>query len=1639
MITNYFKRFILFIALLLTFAATAQIDYGEPCDAITPTFTLDLTGVPDSVWTTETQPDSLLNHPQGINREGLCCDQTTHTTPPDRCVEFWFTLDPGAVGIRFSILSGAEPRGALGYQINCDTEYPVDDVICLSGPGPHRLTFCKPGNNPNHYAIESIPGPTISPPFVVSDGCNGDIYTSGYDPSTITWTSLSGGVNDMDYVSCMLTGADDVTGCENLNVNYGLGAPDSITYQVSGWPIGSCSPDPVLQEVTVYFVNDKLVEILPQDPTICFGGTGVDLTANASGGRPPYSYLWSTGQTTQIITANLEGTYWVLVSDATSCPDAGDTVVVTAFLNPITADPGGPYTSCFNNPSIQLNGTVTGTTTGEWYGGQGTYIASTSTLDAFYIPNADELAAGTVTHCLRTTNNGSCPGDSACTIHTILPSPEATIEANTDCNALDEVELIGHIQNADGGIWTSDGDGTFTSTTDTITTYIASGNDIANGSVVVTLTTTGNGLCNESVATVTLNFADPATVDAGADIFDCSNVLTVGLTSTFTNSTGVVWTSINGSGNFSSIFDQNPDYTLNTADQLLDTISFVVTSTGGSNPACPAIDTVNLVLQEMPIISAGENEICATTTSVDFSGNVQNATGGTWSTLGDGTFSPVNSLNTTYTTGTSDIANGNVFLVIESTGNGFCPAALDTIELVIAPTPTADAGGDLDICYSAANVSLSGSVTLVSNGTWTAVNGTGPVISLPPTSANYILSSGDRTLDSLVFVFESDGTALCPGVIDTLLVYIEPEVALVPANNTVCSNQTPVSLDVTSTNATSHQWSTGGDGTFNPDVNTLDATYSPGGTDIINGTVTLTICNTDNVQCPQVCENLTLNITPEPDLNAGGDLEICRSETVVSLTGQLFNATDAVWGVLIGNGTFTSSNTPNTDYNLDPGDLLLDSIYLTYSLTNVAPCPEKADTILLALSDPPTYSLASTIVICPEDDSIPLSSALSNYESVQWSTSTGSTNFTPSRDSANTTFILGGTESAVSSFYIYLDGIALGGCGIIRDSIEVLKNNPLPSAIARDDTTVCPTVPSIPLYGTVNDALVSVWTSRGGGGFNPSDSITTVTSGLLPSIDYTPTTVDRILGYAGVELCVYPSLGCSPVCDSMYILFSEPFISVDAGPDDTVCVAGQPVDLNASVTGGGSVTWSTSGDGTFIPDNTSIDAQYIPSDNDILGGTVVFTVQTFSLCSPQFDSKAMRIVPTPEVDAGTDLSICLEGTSVAFSADFANAGGVLWSSTGTGNITPTTTDPTVYYEMTAADIASANVQVIVETTGNGDCPGDMDTVDVIVLPTPSIDLDDDVICEGADVTLTAEFGATYSYLWETLGGTDLPFVSNVATLTSLFLDTTVSVIVTDTSGCFDYDFSTISVIEPPMVEVGDQSACVGQTVVLNAQPTNVTDTTIGTYVWTHNLSPLSETTSSISVTDAGEYQVIFYTGSCNGGDTATVTLSLPPDNTVQTGLVFCAESDGDLTLDAGAGYLEYVWSTGDSTRTITVSTGGSFEVSVYSGDNCFDTDVIDVEESCPPIIVIPNGFTPNGDGDNEWFTIYNHNINTYDLRIYNRWGEVIFQSLDPNVFWDGTYRDEKMPIGTYPWTLIYSGFGVYDTKVEKHGKVSVVR
>jgi gliding motility-associated-like protein len=74
-------------------------------------------------------------------------------------------------------------------------------------------------------------------------------------------------------------------------------------------------------------------------------------------------------------------------------------------------------------------------------------------------------------------------------------------------------------------------------------------------------------------------------------------------------------------------------------------------------------------------------------------------------------------------------------------------------------------------------------------------------------------------------------------------------------------------------------------------------------------------------------------------------------------------------------------------------------------------------------------------------------------------------------------------------------------------------------------------------------------------------------------------------------------------------------------------------------------------------------------------------------------------------------------------------------------------------------------------------------------------------------------------------------------------------------------------------------------------------------------------------------------------------------------------------------------------------------------------------------LLIPTAFSPNGDGINDKFRVLNKDVVKFNLQIYNRWGEKVYETNDPLDGWDGTYKGTKQPLGVYTWMCDYTMFG----------------
>lgn len=285
------------------------------------------------------------------------------------------------------------------------------------------------------------------------------------------------------------------------------------------------------------------------------------------------------------------------------------------------------------------------------------------------------------------------------------------------------------------------------------------------------------------------------------------------------------------------------------------------------------------------------------------------------------------------------------------------------------------------------------------------------------------------------------------------------------------------------------------------------------------------------------------------------------------------------------------------------------------------------------------------------------------------------------------------------------------------------------------------------------------------------------------------------------------------------------------------------------------------------------------------------------------------------------------------------------------------------------------------------------------LPTPVIN---GVLftCGAGTTTISIDSASLYSnYLWS-----DLSTGSSVSTNSG-----TYTVTVRDPNGCIATSPSVTVVNANPIVTIlGSQSFCPGDSAILVA---NLNLPLGASYLWS-NL----DSTQSITVASAGTYSVaISYANGCSTADTVTIDLYSEPNanfSSSPSGSAFLGStvSFTDLSTILSGTITNWYWNFGDSLGSVSFlenpahvySENGVYNVmlAVQSNNGCWDT--IRFDYTIISEILVPNVFTPNGDGKNDLFEFKNLEFFPNSaLTVYNRWGKKIYTSEDYQNNWNG--------------------------------------
>lgn len=441
--------------------------------------------------------------------------------------------------------------------------------------------------------------------------------------------------------------------------------------------------------------------------------------------------------------------------------------------------------------------------------------------------------------------------------------------------------------------------------------------------------------------------------------------------------------------------------------------------------------------------------------------------------------------------------------------------------------------------------------------------------------------------------------------------------------------------------------------------------------------------------------------------------------------------------------------------------------------------------------------------------------------------------------------------------------------------------------------------------------------------------------------------------------------------------------------------------------------------------NTTAVISIVNKNSLVQGNDFALDDLFFAPVTVQYDSVVIK-VDKVKVTANADTMICPRNP-VQLSASGAN----------TYSWTPAATLSNANIANPVATPDTTTSYIVTATAASG-CTA-KDTVQITLFQKPSIGITPDtLVCRNSSTQLQASGGLTYK--WSPAAGLDNSDIPNPTAIT--FATSTYKVRVTDANSCFNEDSVTLSVLPyPQFAVIPEQVICNGSTAQLHA-------TGGDEYSWQPSTS-VSDPFSPEPFTkpeNSSEYQIHIRENTC-GFDTimiAHVTVRPIPQMIVEkSNDINCNTPTAKLSASGASNYL-WTPATGlDSPQSASpeaaIDTTTTYQVTGFNEYGCSSTQsiMVLVGKGGLPRFVVPNAFTPNNDGKNDCFGIKRWgNAKVRQFSVYNRYGQLIFQTGNPAQCWDGTFNGKPQDSGVYPYIIRAS---TLCGEVTRKGMVTLIR
>jgi gliding motility-associated-like protein len=429
------------------------------------------------------------------------------------------------------------------------------------------------------------------------------------------------------------------------------------------------------------------------------------------------------------------------------------------------------------------------------------------------------------------------------------------------------------------------------------------------------------------------------------------------------------------------------------------------------------------------------------------------------------------------------------------------------------------------------------------------------------------------------------------------------------------------------------------------------------------------------------------------------------------------------------------------------------------------------------------------------------------------------------------------------------------------------------------------------------------------------------------------------------------------------------------------------------------------------------------------------------------DSIEVTFTAAPTVNAGIDLFACTNEADVDLSGTVGGPTTTGAWSGGGGSWTPDDQTLITSYSPSAAEITSGSVTLTLTSTNNGNCLAENDQVTIDFVAPPFANFDYNNVCLNEEMVFTNfsldGFGTIIGWEYD-FGDANTASTPDAVNTYGADGTYTVELIVESDAGCFDTTSKVVTVYELPVADFTYTSSCDNELVVIDfVDSSSITNGTIN--YWFYDFGGQGQQSTpdpSQLFTGEGNFIITHIVETTDGcSDTILQTITIPPapnaaffyntPNGVNVGAEFLFI---DTSLYANSWYWDL--GNGETSDEQNPSTiyfeNTTYEVTLYATGplGCVDstTQTITIDNLTTVIEqLIPNAFSPNGDGKNDvWKLEFIDLVNPEaEIVIMNKWGQTIFESIGYSDPWDGTLGGELVPEGNYYYIIKLSDEEIY--------------